>query len=62
LQLADRIFILPEGVFSAQLFNSYRTTRLTRGFGIQKGDGYFPSPFVMLRRSMTEKIQMLSMT
>lgn len=35
LQLADRIFILPEGVFSAQLFNSYRTTRLTRGFGIQ---------------------------
>lgn len=37
LQLADRIFILPEGVFSAQLFNSYRTTRLTRGFGRQKG-------------------------
>jgi hypothetical protein len=29
---------------------------------MQKGDGYFPSPFVMLRRSMTEKIQMLSMT
>ena len=39
LQLADRIFILPEGVFSPQLFNSYRTTRLTRGFGIQKTAG-----------------------
>ena len=40
LQLADRSFILPEGVFSAQLFNSYRTTRLTRGFGIQKAVKY----------------------
>ena len=39
LQLADRNrYLNQEGVFSPQLFNSYRTTRLTRGFGIQKRD------------------------
>ena len=40
LSLADRSSILPQGVFYAffpgQLYNSYRTTRLTCGFGIQK--------------------------
>ena len=55
LQLADRIFILPEGVFSAQLFNSYRTTRLTRGFGIQKASK--TEVFDALCRVLTEKMR-----
>ncbi|MBU5457491.1 hypothetical protein, partial [Oscillibacter sp. MSJ-31] len=49
LQLADRIFILPEGVFSPQLFNSYRTTRLTRGFGIQKDSRLKRLPEMVMR-------------